>query len=273
MRRLIGIAFLATLAAPSIVTAQTPNPAPAPAPQSERVRFPAPAGYCAIDRKRPHEAAFADTIRKNLPNGAALAIDCKQAERWRQAGNENEVPNSLIITLRFAELNADKVRGSRSEAVAKYCSETRSRVGEVLFTEGRRWLGDFQTFAQAWRARNPARDPSVSVGLDEFACYAAQGTFENNKLTGVTMTAATVLRGQGFLIMALDLAGGLDANRLAADHARLRAYARTLVRANTSPEQSGINPAPQPPGANPPPVQPGIRVQGGIQSPKVGARL
>lgn len=264
MRRLIGIALLASLAAPAIVMAQTANPAPTPAPQSDRVRFPAPAGYCAIDRNRPHEVAFADAFRKNLPNAVALSIDCRQAEKWRQAGNETEVPNSLIVVIRFAELNADRLRGSRVEAVAKNCSDSRARGGEVLFTEGQRWLGEYQTFAQGWRVRNPGKDPVVSVGLDENACYTAQGNYENNKLTGVTMIASTVLRGRGYLVMALDIAGGLDASRLAADHARLRAYARALVRVNANPEQAGINPASP---------QTGVRVQGGIQSPKAGGRL
>ena len=270
MRLLIGLALVAALAVPSIASAQ--NATPPRAPQADRVSLPAAAGYCAIDRNRAHEVAFADTFRQVLPNAAALSFDCRQAEIWRQAGNEGRVPTSLIVVLRLTQLNADQHRLARGEAVARHCANIRGNSGEVAFGDGPRWLGEFQAFAQNWRARNSnaGNDVSVSVGFDANACYLATGMYENNKLSDVTMLAATMLRGRGYLIMALQTSGGFDANRLAADHVRLRSYMQRLVQANANQEQAG--PRTTPP-QTPVPPQAGLKVEGRVQAPNSGARL
>lgn len=224
--RLPTLLVAAILALPAAASAQTASL------NGKDISLPLPAGFCTIDPTREAETGYLEQFKQFVPGFVAFLPDCAQLEKWRQSNDAADLPSRMVLFAHHAPLDLDPTRPDRKASVARYCDEARTSEGEIKYSAAAAWLEEFRKFADERIAKDADADVGVVIGQDEAACYVAQANVDEKKLAGVAMAAATVVHGQGLLVVVADYAGNLDADQIGKDHALVMSYMPTLLAAN-----------------------------------------
>lgn len=228
MARFAALLVALTLVIPAEAMAETASL------NGKDISLPLPAGFCAIDPAREAETGYLEQFKQFVPGFVAFLPDCAQLEKWRQSNDAADLPSRLVLFAHHAPLDLDPTRPDRKASVARYCDEARTGEGEIKFSAPAQWLDAFRKFTEERIAKEANADPDIGavIGQEEAACYVAQANIEDKKLAGVAMAAATVLHGQGLLVVVADYAGNLDAEQIGKDHELVKSYLPALLAAN-----------------------------------------
>lgn len=226
------MARLAALLVALLIAIPCEAPAHTASLNGKDLNVPAAAGFCAIDPTDKNAADYLEQFKNSVPGFVTFLLDCAQLEKWRQSEDSADLPSRMILFAHHAPLDLDGTRPDRKTSVGRYCDEARSNEGEIRFSGAVQWLADFRKYVDERIAKDPDADVGVVIGQGDDACYVAQANVEEKALAGVAMAAATVVRGQGLLVVVADYAGNLDPDQIGKDQAHIQSYLPALLAAN-----------------------------------------